>query len=284
MPQVLVTEQYLEDIADSIRAKNGSANTYTPAQMADAIDSFYPEPLGSISITNNGVYNVKNKEYVNVSVNSGSAGSSNDILYHFDGDLKNYGKADAVFYNVKGFSISDEQSKFGNYSLKCGTTQTKNNIYLLNDFSFGTDDFTLDFWVYGLALNSDTASIPVAFTYRSVAFYLYPNKINVAIGSSNGDSWALDKSESVSIPNDQWIHIAATRNNGYMHFFLNGVRLTTLEYNIGSNAMAPVTTITLGSNSSDGERRFQGYISEFRIKLGEAVWTDDFTPPTQPYT
>lgn len=39
MPQVLVTEQYLEDIADSIRAKNGSANTYTPAQMASAIDA-----------------------------------------------------------------------------------------------------------------------------------------------------------------------------------------------------------------------------------------------------
>lgn len=39
MLQVLVTEQYLEDIADSIRAKNGSANTYTPAQMANAISA-----------------------------------------------------------------------------------------------------------------------------------------------------------------------------------------------------------------------------------------------------
>lgn len=37
MAKVLVTESYLEDIADSIRAKNGSSDTYTPAEMAIAI-------------------------------------------------------------------------------------------------------------------------------------------------------------------------------------------------------------------------------------------------------
>lgn len=37
MAKVLVTESYLSDIADAIRAKNGTANTYTPAQMAVAI-------------------------------------------------------------------------------------------------------------------------------------------------------------------------------------------------------------------------------------------------------
>ena len=284
MSQVLVTEQYLEDIADSIRAKNGSANTYTPAQMANAIDSFYPEPSGSVSITDNGTYNIKDKEYVNVNVNSGSVESSNDILYHFDGDLKNYGKADAAFYNVTGFSISNEQSKFGNYSLKCGTTQTIENIYLRNGFSFGADDFTIDFWAYGLALSTD-ASIPISFTFRSISFYLYSNKISFGVASPNGGSWASIKEEPVSIPNNQWNHVALTRNNGYLRLFLNGVKLTTMEYQIGSNAIAPTKTITVGSNSySSGYSRFRGYISEFRIKLGEAVWIDDFTPPTQPYT
>lgn len=284
MPQVLVSEQYLEDIADSIRAKNGSGNTYTPAQMANAIDSFYPEPSGSVSITNNGLYDIKDKEYVDVNVNSGSAESSNDILYHFDGDLKNYGKADAAFYNTVGLSISDGQSKFGNYSLKCNTGQGV-TIYLPNDFSFGTDDFTLDFWVYVLALSSN-ASIPVAFTYRSIEFYLYSNKFQIGVGSPNGSSWAFSKEELVSIPNiNQWSHVALTRNNGYLHFFLNGVKLTSLECQIGSNAIAPTKTIFLGSDPySQGANRFSGYISEFRVKLGEAVWTDDFTPPTQPYT
>ena len=39
MAQVLVTETYIEDIADAIRDKNGTSNTYTPAQMAAAIEA-----------------------------------------------------------------------------------------------------------------------------------------------------------------------------------------------------------------------------------------------------
>lgn len=37
MSKVLVTETYLEDIADAIRSKNGSTDMYTPAEMASAI-------------------------------------------------------------------------------------------------------------------------------------------------------------------------------------------------------------------------------------------------------
>lgn len=39
MAQVLVNESSLEDIADAIREKNGSSDTYQPAQMAEAIRS-----------------------------------------------------------------------------------------------------------------------------------------------------------------------------------------------------------------------------------------------------
>lgn len=37
MTKVAVTEQYLTDIANAIRGKNGSSDTYTPAEMATAI-------------------------------------------------------------------------------------------------------------------------------------------------------------------------------------------------------------------------------------------------------
>ena len=40
MAKVLVSDQYLSDIADSIRNKLNSDDTYTPAQMSNAIDSF----------------------------------------------------------------------------------------------------------------------------------------------------------------------------------------------------------------------------------------------------
>ena len=37
MAKAIINEQSLTDIADAIRAKNGSADTYTPAEMATAI-------------------------------------------------------------------------------------------------------------------------------------------------------------------------------------------------------------------------------------------------------
>lgn len=37
MSRAIITESYLTDIADAIRAKNGSSSTYTPPQMAAAI-------------------------------------------------------------------------------------------------------------------------------------------------------------------------------------------------------------------------------------------------------
>ena len=39
MAKVIITEQYLEDIADAIRAKNGSQDTYYPSEMAGAIEA-----------------------------------------------------------------------------------------------------------------------------------------------------------------------------------------------------------------------------------------------------
>lgn len=42
MAKVLVTNTYLSDIADAIRGKNGTTNTYTPAQMAPAITAITP--------------------------------------------------------------------------------------------------------------------------------------------------------------------------------------------------------------------------------------------------
>lgn len=39
MSRAIITEGYLTDIADAIRAKNGSSDTYTPPQMAAAIEA-----------------------------------------------------------------------------------------------------------------------------------------------------------------------------------------------------------------------------------------------------
>lgn len=70
MANVVVNDTYLSDIADAIRAKNGSSDTYKPSEMADAISAISGggiTPTGTINITENGTVDVT--QYASASVN-----------------------------------------------------------------------------------------------------------------------------------------------------------------------------------------------------------------------
>ena len=60
MPKVLVTERYLENIADSIREKLGTADDLAPGEMADAIDDITVSAAGvtiqQLTASENGTY------------------------------------------------------------------------------------------------------------------------------------------------------------------------------------------------------------------------------------
>lgn len=72
MSKVLVTESYLSDISNSIRAKTKSTTKYKPSEMAKAIDSI---PLGDPAIVVNSDspwrYTVSQKEHENITVSVG---------------------------------------------------------------------------------------------------------------------------------------------------------------------------------------------------------------------
>ena len=83
MSKVLVTEQYLTDIGNAIRAKKSVATTYKPSEMAGAVESIETgiTPTGTKNITTNGTHDVTNFASAEVAVpNSFSASDEGKVV------------------------------------------------------------------------------------------------------------------------------------------------------------------------------------------------------------
>ena len=67
MSKVLVTESYLTDIGNAIRAKNKSTTKYKPSEMAEAISSINPAVV--VNSDSAWKYSITQKEHENITVN-----------------------------------------------------------------------------------------------------------------------------------------------------------------------------------------------------------------------
>ena len=305
MGRVLITDTYLSDTADAIREKLGVDTTYLPSEMAEAIrgitggadltsadegkvvveddGSYVLQAQTSRSVSANGTYDTttNNSVIVNVPTDGSSGKSDNDLLFHFDNDTKNSGKTPAAFLHMEGYELSDEQSKFGTHSLKMSGTVngTAGAVFIEDGFSFGTDDFTIDLWAYP-TYTSTSGKCVFSFDYRSIAYFLpRADRRGLTLATSQS-SWAADRVANMQTSlASGWHHIAITRASGTVRVFVDGVKEDEFSFD---SPIAETTKISFGTSSSDNNT-WGGYIDEFRVRLGEAVWTEDFTPPTQPY-
>jgi hypothetical protein len=82
-----------------------------------------------------------------------------------------------------------------------------------------------------------------------------------------------------------WYHVAAVRNGSTNYLFVNGVSqtLTTNAYTGGSAASGSLT-IGTALRFAGYDHYFVGYISNFRLVSGTALYTSNFTPSTSPLT
>jgi len=141
------------------------------------------------------------------------------------------------------------------------------------DFALGTDDWTVEWFAY-----------PTSETQYQRHFYLQgssSSNIDGVFADSSGIAfgrtgvWAAT---AVLHPLNQWNHYALVHDSTNMRLYINGVESTTSTSNFGTDS---TKTLNIGYSNSTFGGYFTGNISNFRILRGTALYTSDFTVPTQ---
>lgn len=147
MANVLVDETALQNIADAIRTKNGTQNTYKPGQMADAIEAIPSggiTPTGTVNINTNGTTDVTQYASANVAVpnsyaaaDEGKVVSNGALVAQTSKNISANGTVDTTLNNQvvvavpNSYSASDEGKVVSNGALVAqgSDTVTANDTY-----------------------------------------------------------------------------------------------------------------------------------------------------------
>jgi hypothetical protein len=172
---------------------------------------------------------------------------------------------------VGNAQISTAQSKFGGASIAFDGTGDYLTVPSSLEFAFGTQDFTVEAWVYfgnltsfsSIAGSRDGGNTLTGWTIglnSSEAPYFYTNSFNI---------------QGSALSQNTWHHIAVTRSGTSLKMFANGTQAgsTATDSRDYTNQ-----TFAVGA-TIDGNQVFNGYIDDLRITKGIARYTANFTPP-----
>ena len=139
-------------------------------------------------------------------------------------------------------------------------------------FAFGTNDFTIETWIYPNSLSGRL-------------WFFSSNSDNVDLNGNGGIYYYGVSGTSSSATNTvitvgTWHHIALVRASGTITLYVNGVSVMS-QSGIGFNSSSN-RALDIGYSAAQGNNYFNGRISNFRIVKGTAVYTANFTPTTQP--
>ena len=155
-----------------------------------------------------------------------------------------------------------------------------------SSLEFGSGDFTIELWYYGADLDQyATLTSRGATSFTTGSWSLMMNHTNTGdlafyCREVNASAASLHAS-SVNVTNDTWHHIAVVRNGTNLTLYVDGISSATTTT---SATLADVgASIRIGYDEYY-TRALGGYIADYRIVKGTAVYTANFTPPTERLT
>ena len=211
------------------------------------------------------------------------------LLLHFENNVNDIATGKIVTNNNVTFDNTDP--KFNSYGIFNGTTSYL-SIPASDDFYFGTDNFTIDFWIkfsdlttwsFGDIIHqyneSDTDYWHIGFEGIEPGL----SKLTLTFAYASVGSIYISYFKNFSFIVNTWYHICFERIGTTAKLFINGISQTLTE----SAAFGTQDVGNVDGNLATGDNihsnYFKGNLDELRISKGIVRWTENFTPPTKPY-
>lgn len=195
------------------------------------------------------------------------------------------GTAEGVFTDLT-------DSPYNDYPIGCFTYQPALGSNLRYNYTdniqlLASGDWTIELWVKFdanpiYATNIFTANEILTNSYATVRIYVTTaNRVDLLVAASSG-TWGF-YIQGATISNNTWNHIAVTRQGTSYRLFNNGV-ITTSTVWAGTPYIGTTYQPTLLGNGNPAG--FVGMVkhkgTDYRMVLGTALYTSNFSVPTQP--
>ena len=163
-------------------------------------------------------------------------------------------------------------------------------------FDYGTNDFTIEFWWYRTSNDRQALFHGSWGQDWSIGIDFNGSANNQKLGmwaSSSGTSWDMLIADAggngitTGTPAlNQWSHIAYVRNGSDFQLYLNGTSVGQVTNSSAINSKTTTRQQAIGAwwNSEIAMSDVHGYLSNYRIVIGSALYTSNFTPPTTQLT
>lgn len=247
------------------------------------------------------IFNQDGSVWRTIAKNNGSTWEYNNaihdttkLLIHGDGadastTIIDNGPSGHAFTTYGNAQIDTTQSKFGGSSLLFdGTGDYIRSDSASDDFSFGANDFTIDFWIRFNTTSGGSNILGVGDSANDSweIFNASGNIYQLTYAHPSHTNFSFHFTRESTLATGQWYHIAFVRQGRLYRIFEDGILKVTsgplgdADCGVHSSSKLFLGTKPLATPSGN---YFDGWLDEVRFTKS-ALWTSNFTPPTSPHT
>ena len=256
-------------ISGTITSPSGNATTYTFSVVAtDAQNQDSTRQFTVTTATGEGVLFANNVLLIHAD------GTNNQNNHTFLDSSNNNFTITRANNATQGSYSPFSQTGWSGYFDGTGDSLTYTGGSSIN---FGTSDFTIELYVnmantgtFSAFLRPDDTGTFPEFGYDWSTGELKFQARDGAIASI-----------ATSFTPNAWRHVAVSRSGTSLRLFVNGTQVGSTVTN-STNFGSPSNAIRIAGSSFSGTHSVNGYISNFRVIKGTALYTTTFTPSTVP--